>query len=81
MADWKREAACSGVSQRVFFQGPRSKYVEARRFCETCPVRFPCARYAIDNNIPDGFFGGLDPNDRDRIRLKRRRTNAARRVS
>jgi WhiB family redox-sensing transcriptional regulator len=49
--------------------------------CGQCPVRIDCLKYALDNRITVGLYGGLLPEDRERVLLKRRRARAARRAS
>jgi WhiB family redox-sensing transcriptional regulator len=44
----------------------------AKAVCQTCPVRDECLAYAIDNNEPEGVWGGTDPIDRVAIRKARR---------
>lgn len=82
--EWMAEAACRGMPARLFF-APRSRrvpdYREGRKVCEGCDVRLACARFAIDERIEDGLWGGLDEQQRSRVWKKRQRANAARRVS
>jgi hypothetical protein len=48
-----------------------------RKICEPCPARLECLQYAIDHDIVHGFWGGVSPTERDRIRpmSKTRRRN------
>jgi hypothetical protein len=66
---WTRHAACTGHPL-----GPHAwdtNRPDARAVCATCPVRYPCALEALNQAIPDGTWGGLDPDDRTRIAATR----------
>jgi WhiB family redox-sensing transcriptional regulator len=65
------QAKCKGMDTNFFFPpgSDPSKIKQAIAFCKTCPVKTPCAQYAIDNNINHGVFGGL--SIRSRTKLKR----------
>lgn len=71
---WHRDAACRGVSTRLFFPAdPRSKsgkacYEVARRFCARCPVSAECAAAGARERA--GMWGGESAVARAR---KRRR--------
>lgn len=41
---------------------------QAKALCETCPLRKPCAAYALHENEQWGTWGGLTAQDRLRIR-------------
>ena len=65
------QAKCKGMDTNFFFP-PGSDPGGTKRavaFCNSCPVKTPCAQYAIDNNINYGVFGGL--SIRSRTKLKR----------
>ena len=62
---WTRGALCDGHPL-----GPGAwddATPAAREVCADCPVRLACARHALDNAIPHGLWGGLDPDDRAAI--------------
>jgi hypothetical protein len=40
----------------------------AKDLCRTCPLRQPCAAYALDTDEQWGTWGGLTPTDRARLR-------------
>lgn len=74
---WMEHAACgTGVNPTInpeqFFPHPGQNSEQdtrvARSICTRCPVRGDCLKYAYDNNIQDGIWGGL--TDRTRRRLK-----------
>jgi WhiB family redox-sensing transcriptional regulator len=61
--DWTKAAACIDQNPSWWDDDGTPR---ARTICATCPVQLDCARYALDNAIPTGMFGGLDPTDRRR---------------
>lgn len=76
---WRLNAACSGRSLRTFFPGKGRQDVAARAkaICADCPVRLPCAEWAIPIEDLDGIYGGLTARQRRAIRSRRRRAQAA----
>jgi len=68
--EWMSDAACSTVDCEIFFpekEGWASAEM-AKAICETCAVRDICLRYALDNEIPEGIFGGLTARNRAALR-------------
>ena len=63
---------CRATDPEVFFLELFSPYYvkTLRSICEDCPIKGPCAEYAIEHEI-EGFWGGLTPAERDRIRRRR----------
>jgi WhiB family redox-sensing transcriptional regulator len=41
-----------------------SKVAKAKAICGRCPVTEQCLRFALENNIEFGIFGGTTPNER-----------------
>lgn len=82
--DWIRRAACGGMDADVFYpvaSGPDA-FGEAERVCRDCPVRAMCLEYALDNDEQYGMWGGMDPEERRRLKrldMRRRRMRAYRR--
>lgn len=76
--DWRQLAACADVPTEVFFpeRDDGLGNAVAKAVCATCVVRAPCRRYAEENNIDEGVWGGEGENVR---RKRRRMTKAARR--
>lgn len=71
-SDWYGQAACRGEGTDLWFpQGPHAAEDAelAKAICAACPVKDACLTWALDTNIPDGIFGGL--NEKQRRRLKR----------
>lgn len=67
---WIDKAACRGISVRrgnhdLFFeQASRSL---GRGICLTCPVAGECLGYSQRYEIDHGMWGGLDPEQRQRV--------------
>ena len=78
--DWRHHAACRDEDPELFFPisevGPGARHTaEAKAVCARCPVREQCLRYALDNGLDDGIFGGT--TERERRTLTRRTRQAA----
>lgn len=73
--DWSK-AACIGADTNIFFprQHESDGYTEARALCRDCPIIFECGKYACDEQIEHGMWGGLTQTERSvpitRARLK-----------
>lgn len=48
--DWEQRDAQAGV---------------AKSFCKKCPHQSECLQFAVENDIRDGIWGGLLPEERD----------------
>jgi WhiB family redox-sensing transcriptional regulator len=79
---WRDRAACLGVDSAVFFPevgrtGP-GRPTKARAICEGCEVQPECLDFAISTRQPLGIWGGVNADERRRIRKRvswqRRRT-------
>lgn len=79
---WHADAACLNYSSEIFFDEaahPHSnptarthnRRVVAKRICRACPVMDECRETFI--NEPYGVFGGLDQEERAKVRRKRAR--------
>ncbi|WP_055591202.1 WhiB family transcriptional regulator [Peterkaempfera griseoplana] len=69
---WQARAACRGMDSSVFFSPPnergttrRRRERNARRICQSCAVRTPCARFALETAQPYGVWGGLTETERE----------------
>jgi WhiB family redox-sensing transcriptional regulator len=66
---WVAAAACSHADPDLFFstQDPDEEtYDLAKRvYCRGCPVRWDCLRFAVENKIDYGCWGGLSPRERN----------------
>jgi WhiB family redox-sensing transcriptional regulator len=68
---WRLHAACRGVDTELFYfpEGERglaraSRERAARAICTICPVKAPCAAYALQHHERYGVWGGLTESDR-----------------
>lgn len=77
--DWRLDAACRDLDTAIFFPETEEAVAVAKAICATCPVREACLEFAIVTRQDDGVWGGLDENERRRVR--RRRQEAARRAA
>jgi Transcription factor WhiB len=73
LRSWHRQALCGGVVTEVFFPAdeecpPVRQHRErvAKAICAACPVRQPCALYALVHRELHGVWGGLSEADRRR---------------
>lgn len=74
--DWRAAGRCrpgSGVDPELFHPVGTSAAAirqtrKAKAICRACPVRAECLQDALDNEVADGIWGGLDANERGRIR-------------
>lgn len=73
-----RDAVCRTVEPEIFFNlKDRAGVARAKRLCAECPVRTECLTQcleyeALGQDTQHGIFGGLEPEER--ARLRRRRT-------
>lgn len=66
-------AKCKTVKDtNFFFSDHVSGTKKAIAFCQDCPVKTPCALYAIENNINHGVWGGLSIRARAVIKTTNR---------
>lgn len=71
------EPLCAEVGVEIFFSGekddldsvrlPIGEYSMARKICGECVHKFECAQWGIENET-HGVWGGLSPNERNKIR-------------
>ena len=71
--DWKEQAACKGMDRSIFFPalGYNQHSKVAIKICKTCPVKQRCTEFAINNKIAFGIWGGLNPNQRQQLKLRK----------
>lgn len=70
--DWMTEALCTRRTDVEFFPDHGRRATPAKVVCQTCPVNLQCLDYSIVNEILDGVWGGLAPQERAPI-IRRRR--------
>jgi WhiB family transcriptional regulator, redox-sensing transcriptional regulator len=79
---WRRDAACRGEDPNLFFPATTTtgssattqladQTEAAKAFCRTCPVREECLEFALINNQEAGIWGGLDEDERRKLRRDR----------
>lgn len=70
--DWRESAACSGIDSDVFFPSSddEASTAKAKAVCESCPVKEDCLGYSLATNQKAGVWGGLDANERRRMRRR-----------
>lgn len=65
---WWELAACRGMDTNLFFPTD-GDYSALRPVCEGCDVRRQCLADAMAQDLDMyGFWGGLTPKERDRLR-------------
>lgn len=71
---WQDDALCNGVPLEVFVpdkENPEGLQA-AREWCNPCPVRAVCLRYALTYG-QRGYWGGTDTAERRRLKAKKDR--------
>jgi WhiB family redox-sensing transcriptional regulator len=68
-ARWMDNAKCNADDGISWFpqQGKRHLTAMAKKFCGSCPVRERCLKFALDNEIMYGVWGGKSPAERRRL--------------
>jgi WhiB family redox-sensing transcriptional regulator len=63
---WMDFAACKGADPEIFFAETnwQENHEIARSYCRKCTVYKNCMKFAIDNDINHGIWGGLSPSQR-----------------
>ena len=74
VVDWRKDAACNGVASDIFFPASEEPpaAVRAKEICAECPVQEACLQYSLSTNQSAGVWGGLDANERRRLRRRLR---------
>ncbi|MFF3504579.1 WhiB family transcriptional regulator [Streptomyces sp. NPDC003247] len=75
--NWREAAACRSEDPELFFpvgeEGPARRQIEqARAVCRRCPVRVPCASWALRNAERDGVWGAMTAGERRDVLFRRR---------
>jgi WhiB family redox-sensing transcriptional regulator len=73
-----KDAACKGLDRDMFFpeRGANTSIKKAKEVCAVCPVREECLRFAMNNRIDFGVWGGVSANQRIRNARKAWRKTA-----
>ena len=69
---WRSARACISANTLTFFPRNRKQRLEALGYCGICLVRGECLKYALDNSIEFGIYGGKTEDER-KLMLRRRR--------
>jgi WhiB family redox-sensing transcriptional regulator len=75
---WRHQAACVDEDPELFFPvgttGPAVAQAErAKAVCRVCPVAADCLDWALETSQDAGIWGGLDEEERRRLRRARQR--------
>ncbi len=69
--EWQIQAACRGMNVSAFYSpngeratARRRREARAREICRNCPVREPCASFALATRERYGVWGGMTELDR-----------------
>jgi WhiB family redox-sensing transcriptional regulator len=84
--DWRDGAACRHRDPELFFPegtaGPALLQADqAKRVCESCPVRTPCLDFGQRHGLGFGIWGGATGEERRALRGARLRLSAIPRQS
>jgi WhiB family transcriptional regulator, redox-sensing transcriptional regulator len=81
---WEGHAACQSEDAALFFAPDGEGRLErelretaAKAICAACPVRGQCLECALNANIREGLWGGMNEDERRR----ERRSRAQRRIA
>jgi WhiB family transcriptional regulator, redox-sensing transcriptional regulator len=79
--DWRDGAACRHRDPELFFPegtaGPALLQADqAKRVCQSCPVRTPCLDFALRHGLGFGIWGGVTGEERRVLRGARLRPGA-----
>jgi WhiB family redox-sensing transcriptional regulator len=71
--EWRQQGACLGMDPDTsFFSFEPEEIAFAKQIChQECPVREECLSWAITNNQNFGVWGGMDPDERFKIKKSR----------
>lgn len=77
-SSWVERARCRGMDVELFFpigtgEAAQAQADRAKRVCAECPVRRECLEYALSSGADDGIWGGMTPQGRRQVHLRRRR--------
>jgi len=54
-----RQARCTGSAHHLFFSDDATELRRAQQVCVGCAVRGPCLRFAVEEGIEFGVWGGV----------------------
>ena len=70
MMGWQNLAACAEVDPELFFPESARASSGVKKFCAGCPVSDECLTVALSERIEFGVWGGLDFNERKKLRRR-----------
>jgi len=76
---WQDYSNCRGADADLFFPERGASTRKAKAICNACQVKAECLEFAIIQSEKFGIWGGL--SERERRRIRKERSIAARRVS
>lgn len=65
---WTEDAICAQIDPDLFFPEKGASIQQAKRVCDSCPVRQQCLDAALRNNERFGIWGGLSERERREYR-------------
>jgi len=69
---WRKKANCADTPKVSFFPANKRSVKSALALCDACVVKGECLKYALDNEIIYGIWGGTTENQRRKIRSQNR---------
>lgn len=76
--DWDLLAACRDAPDPdLWFPVSPRETALAKLACSVCPVKADCLRYALDNGLDYGIFGGLTADERRKLARRARASSNA----
>jgi WhiB family redox-sensing transcriptional regulator len=70
--EWQYKGLCRKVDPEVFFppdseRGPKRlrRELDAKRYCQSCPVLTQCREHALQMHEPYGIWGGMTARERE----------------
>jgi uncharacterized protein (UPF0179 family) len=70
---WQESALCAQVDSFLFFPEKGFSAHAAKKVCAGCEVRAECLKFALDNGMEYGVWGGLGQKAINAIRRTQRR--------
>ena len=67
---WREHALCAQTDPEAFCPEKGGSTREAKKVCQSCPVRTECLSYALDHDERFGIWGGLSERERRRLRTQ-----------
>lgn len=65
--EWMRRGLCAQTDPESFFPEKGGTTRDAKRVCQSCPVRTDCLDYALEHQERFGIWGGLSERERRRL--------------